>query len=107
MSLGTIAIATRFRGPAASGNGGYVAGRLAAFVPTEDAQPAIAVRLAAPPPLETALEVRSLEHGVGLFDGERCVATAKPVALDLSPPTPPGIAATLEAARAWSKGHRR
>ena len=101
MSLGTIAIASRFRGPPASGNGGYVAGRLAAFVPTEDAQPAIVVRLAAPPPLETALEVRSREHGVGLFDEERCVATARPVALELSPPTPPGIAATLEAARAY------
>ena len=44
--MAEIVIDERFRGPPDSGNGGYVAGRLAAFV---DA-PAVEVRLVAPPP---------------------------------------------------------
>ena len=49
----TLTIDKRFRGPNTSGNGGYVCGRLAAFV-DGPAQ----VRLFAPPPLDTPLHVR-------------------------------------------------
>ncbi len=48
----TLTIAKRFHGPPASGNGGYVCGRLARFIPG----PAV-VRLKAPPPLERPLTV--------------------------------------------------
>ncbi|MEM9233604.1 MAG: hypothetical protein AAGA69_05125 [Pseudomonadota bacterium] len=59
MTLGTITIDPRFRGPATSGNGGYVCGRLAAFLdgPAE-------VRLTAPPPLDMALDVEATGKGI-------------------------------------------
>lgn len=46
-----LQVATRFRGPPRSGNGGYVCGRLAAYLP--DAK----IRLVQPPPLERDIAV--------------------------------------------------
>lgn len=56
--MSTLTIATRFRGPARSGNGGYTAGSLAERVRTPTERPTIEVTLRQPPPLETALAVR-------------------------------------------------
>lgn len=81
--LGEISIDGRFRGPPESANGGYVAGRLAAFV---DA-PAVEVRLAAPPPLDRPLAVHGDGDGVvELRDGADIVALAQPGHLDLDVP---------------------
>ena len=102
MSLGTLSIGARVCGPPTSGNGGYVAGRLARFVPTDAARPAVAVRLFAPPPLEVPLEVREDADRVELFEGERLLARAEPVPLELSPPPQP----PFEAAEAATKSFR-
>ena len=56
----TLTVDRRFRGPPDSGNGGYVAGRLAAFI---DGPAEIALRL--PPPLGRPLAVRRLPEGAG------------------------------------------
>ena len=48
----TLAVASRFRGPPASGNGGYVCGLVAATLRAD-----VRVRLVAPPPLDTPLEL--------------------------------------------------
>jgi hypothetical protein len=101
MSLGTLSIGARFCGPPASGNGGYVAGRLAGFVSTDAARPAVAVRLFAPPPLETPLDLRAEEDRVGLFEGERLLARAEPAALELSPPPPPSFEVAKEATKSY------
>lgn len=83
--VGEISFAPRFRGPPESANGGYAAGRLAAFV---DA-PAVEVRLAAPPPLERTLEVHGAGDGlVELRDQADIVALAQPGRLDLDVPRP-------------------
>ena len=66
-----LSIARRFRGPAGSGNGGYVCGRLAAGVPGT-----ARVRLLAPPPLDTELTVEPLDTGVELRAGDTVVARA-------------------------------
>ena len=50
-----VEIASRFCGPPRSGNGGYVAGRIAA--PLMAAGGWATVRLKAPPPLQTALRL--------------------------------------------------
>ncbi len=52
-SLDPMIVERRFRGPPDSGNGGYVAGRLAALLAPHSAQ----VRLHLPPPLEVPLQV--------------------------------------------------
>ena len=76
-----LVIDSRFRGPRASGNGGYTCGLIAAFV----GNPAD-VTLRRPPPLERPLRF----DGERLWDGEALVAEAHPaeVALDVPAPVP-------------------
>jgi hypothetical protein len=56
-----LTIATRFRGPARSGNGGYTAGALAERVESDGDCPVIEVTLRQPPPLEVAMSVDLLQ----------------------------------------------
>lgn len=77
----TLTIDRRFRGPLHSGNGGYTAGRLAAFVdgPAE-------VTLRVPPPLDRSLAVVEEDGRVLLLDGEVLIAEARPGAPDVEAP---------------------
>jgi hypothetical protein len=93
--LDTFEIARRFRGPEASGNGGYTSGRIAAFV---DA-PVVEVTLLAPPPLETPLRVER-NGGVRVLDGDRAIAEARPAELDLELPEPVAYARAAALAEA-------
>ena len=97
--LSEITIESRFNGPPASGNGGYSAGRLAAFV---DA-PAVSVRLSAPPPLDVPMGVWESGDGVELRHGDTVVASARPAELALEPPVRLGVdeAAAAEAGATW------
>jgi hypothetical protein len=89
-------IAERFHGPPASGNGGYVCGRLAAHVDG----PA-RVRLHVPPPLGTELAVRDDGASVRLLDGDTVVAVAEPTDLDVDVPSPVTYAEAEEASRSY------
>ncbi|HUQ22097.1 MAG TPA: hypothetical protein VM049_03700, partial [Gaiellaceae bacterium] len=93
-----ITIDRRYRGPTQSANGGYAAGRLAAFV----AGPA-EVTLRLPPPLERPLAVADEDRRVLLLDGDAVVAEAEPRALELEPPP----ALSLAEAREAATGHIR
>jgi hypothetical protein len=93
-----LTIASRFRGPAKSGNGGYTAGSLAERVPPPDdpeTVPTVAVTLRRPPPLDVPMPVTQLAAGdpgngtggpltVLSFDGAP-VAEARVVDADLVP----------------------
>jgi hypothetical protein len=81
-----IVIAHRFRGPAASANGGYACGRLAAFV---DGPAEVTLRL--PPPLERPLRVEREGAGVLLLDGDALVAEARPAEVEVDPTEPPSF----------------
>jgi hypothetical protein len=70
----TLTVQSRFRGPTTSGNGGYVAGLLAARA----GDGPVTVTLRTPPPLETPLSVESSSEGVSLTDGSTLVAVAVP-----------------------------
>ena len=82
-----VHIPHRFRGPPASGNGGYVVGLVAEWIegPAE-------VTLLAPPPLDVPLHRRRDDAEVMLFDAARNYASGRP--LDRVPefelPAPPG-----------------
>lgn len=94
MAIDSIVIDRRFRGPPHSGNGGYSCGRLAAFV-----DGAAEVTLRKPPPLETAMQVIAEDDGaVGLYDGERLVASARAAEIAVTPRAAP----TFEEAQAAS-----
>ena len=67
----TLTVHPRFRGPATSGNGGYVAGRLAARIGTGP----VTVTLRSPPPLDVPLDVTPDASGVSVFNGDTLVAT--------------------------------
>ena len=90
----TVRIPARFNGPPDSGHGGYSAGVFAAQL--EDGP--VAVSLRAPPPLETDLEVVTVEGGVEIRDGETLVATVERAVPAEDPPGPvdPPVAAAAE-----------
>jgi hypothetical protein len=96
----TAIIKRRFRGPPASGNGGYSCSILGRCIDG----PA-AVRLRIPPPLDTPLEVRRQDGVLGLFyhgeDGEVMVASARPATLDLVIPQAPDFATAQAASRRY------
>jgi len=84
----------RFRGPLTSVNGGYAAGRLAAFVAAD----AVEVTLRLPPPLERPLDVRQGIGSASLLEGDAVVAEARAAELDVDPPAPVTRAVAEEAA---------
>jgi len=92
----------RFRGPVTSANGGYAAGRLAAFVDARDVE----VTLRLPPPLDRPLVVRHDGDVVLLMDGDETVAEARPATLNIQPPLPVPVADAERArerhVRGWS-----
>jgi len=93
----------RFRGPVASANGGYAAGRLAAFLdgPAE-------VTLRVPPPLERPLAVERRGETVALLDVEMVLAEAVRAEVEVEPPSRPSYAEAERAAgRHVSMGAQR
>jgi hypothetical protein len=71
-----LIVPARFCGPAASGNGGWTAGALAALVPRAAPEnhanpwPAISVMLRKPPPLDTPMDVTELDgETLASYDG--------------------------------------
>jgi hypothetical protein len=85
----SISIPARFNGPSRSGNGGYTAGVIAAFL-DEPAE----VSLRSPVPLDTPLEVVEAGSGsVRVLDGDSLVAEGRSVAgLDVDVPDAVSVA---------------
>jgi hypothetical protein len=84
-----VEIASRFCGPPRSGNGGYVAGRIAAPVMTHGGW--ATVRLKAPPPLATALRLESAEGQSQLFHGDTLLGEGRRAELSMDVPAWPGV----------------
>jgi uncharacterized protein YhfF len=82
--LTDLIVASRYRGPARSGNGGYTCGLLAGLHGGSDVE----VTLRVPPPLDTPLRV----DGLQVLDGETLVAEVRPTAVDLELPEPVSFA---------------
>lgn len=83
MIVETLTIANRFRGPARSGNGGYVCGRIARHIPG-----AATVRLWVPPPLETPLQIDLTDGIAKLLSGTTVVGEGRAAELEITPPAP-------------------
>jgi len=94
--LSTLVIARRFRGPPGSGNGGYVCGLVAATLQRD-----VRVRLLAPPPLDTPLELAADGDEQWLLAGPSGpVARATAGRLQLEVPAPPGYIQAV-----WASQH--
>jgi len=77
LAMTTLRIAPRFRGPAQSGNGGYVAGLLGTALAAASAvDTAPRVRLLVPPPMETDLDLLVEASAAKLTNAEGVVAQA-------------------------------
>lgn len=94
MIVETFSIDRRFRGPAQSGNGGYVCGRIARHVPGT-----ATVRLAIPPPLDTPLHVDVTDGVARLMAGTTLVGEGRAAELDIEPPAPVSFAAATESSK--------
>ena len=79
MPLPDLTVPRRFCGPPSSGNGGWTAGALAAYVDG----PAVAVSLLAPPPLDSPMAVTAEGAGVVATHEDRPVLRAEPAPGDL------------------------
>ena len=89
--MNVLTIPSRFNGPAGVGNGGYVCGRIAAYV---DGPATVTLRR--PPPLDTPMEVeRDGDGSVRVRHGRRLIGEAAP-----SPAGPLEIPATVSLADA-------
>ena len=100
----SLTIATRFRGPPESANGGYFAGLVATLAPRT-----VNVRLLKPPPLNITLAVNVLEDGgLRVLRGEEPIGEAHPAALTLVPPAAPEYLEAVEASRHYAgfRNHR-
>ena len=75
--MAQICIPARFNGPPGTGNGGYVAGLIAAHMRQAGVSGAVEVSLRAPPPLETALELVAVGEGCECRHGDAVVVTAR------------------------------
>ena len=71
----TMTVPTRFRGPARSGNGGFVSGALAEAL-AGTAPRAVTVTLRQPPPLDAGMRVTAVDEGAELGFGGAVVARA-------------------------------
>lgn len=92
----TLRIDSRFCGPPATGNGGYVCGRMGAFI-NGPAQ----VRLHVPVPLDRPLRVEKEPDRVLFFDGETLIGSAVPHSFAIEVPPVP----TLDRARRASRDY--
>ena len=96
--MASLVVPARFTGPPSSGNGGWVAGALAALLP---AAAAVTVRLSAPPPLDVPLDVVPDGAGLRLESDGTLVATATPADAAAADPYDTGDAfVDLDVARA-------
>jgi uncharacterized protein YhfF len=78
--LTDLIVASRYRGPAGSGNGGYTCGLVAGLRGGTDVE----VTLRLPPPLDRPLRI----DGGALYDGETLVAESTSSAVELELPDP-------------------
>ncbi len=72
----TLLVPARYRGPTASGNGGYVSGALAHEL-GDTLGRAVTVTLRQPPPLDATMRVNEVERGLTLTFGGALVAQAE------------------------------
>lgn len=93
-----LVVPARFNGPPGSANGGYLAGRLAAYLEA----PAVQVTLRQPPPLDAAMDVVVTEDGVRATFGGALVAEAALSALDVDPIDPVSFAMAAELAGTYA-----
>ena len=71
----TVEVAERFQGPPGTGNGGYVCGMLASYLPDSIAARGIEATLRAPTPLDVSLQLASAASRIAAYSAPSRVAS--------------------------------
>ena len=99
-AMGTVRIERRFRGPPKTGNGGYVAGLVAAALGGSNCT----VTLKAPPPLDRDLTLETDGISASLLQDDQIVVTAAKGPVEIDVPPPPTLTEAQDAEPRFS-GH--
>ena len=91
--MSTVRIERRFRGPPTSGNGGYVAGLVAAALGGSNCT----VTLKAPPPIDEDLTLETDGEAASLFSDDAVVVSAAKEPVEIDVPPPPSLADARDA----------
>ena len=91
--MSTIRIERRFRGPPETGNGGYVAGLVAAALGGSNCT----VTLKSPPPIDEDLTLTTQDRSASLMWDDALVVTATSETVEIDVPPPPSLADARDA----------
>ena len=91
--MSTIRIERRFRGPPETGNGGYVAGLVAAALGGSNCT----VTLKSPPPIDEDLTLTTQDSSASLMWDDAVVVTATNEPVEIEVPPPPSLADARDA----------
>lgn len=91
--MSTVRIERRFRGPPESGNGGYVAGLVAAALGGSNCT----VTLKSPPPIDRDLVLKTDDRSATLFDDQSIIVSASREEVEIDVPPPPSLAEARDA----------
>ena len=91
--MSTIRIERRFRGPPETGNGGYVAGLVAAALGGSNCT----VTLKSPPPIDEDLTLTTQDSSASLMWDDAVVVTASSETVEIDVPPPPSLADARDA----------
>ena len=98
----TVRIERRFRGPPATGNGGYVAGLVAAALGGTNCR----VTLRAPPPVDEDLTLTTNNASATLAQNDSILVTASSEPIEVDVPPPPTFAEAEDAVPRFTGHHR-
>jgi len=93
-----ISIDSIYNGPVNCGNGGYISGLLASLL-VDEGEGDAEIRINAAFPVETPLQVKDTDKGIGVYLDDKLLGSARRIQLELNIPTPPNV----ESARAASQ----
>jgi acyl-coenzyme A thioesterase PaaI-like protein len=91
--MSTVRIERRFRGPPETGNGGYVAGLVAAALGGSNCT----VTLKSPPPIDEDLTLTTQDSSASLMWDDSVVVTATSEPMEIQVPPPPSLADARDA----------
>lgn len=99
--MSTVRIERRFRGPPTTGNGGYVAGLVAAALGGSNCT----VTLKSPPPVDEDLTLTTLNASATLARDDSILVTASSEPLEIDVPPPPTLADAQDAEPRFTGHH--
>jgi hypothetical protein len=100
LSPTSVSIDSVYNGPINCGNGGYISGLLAGFI-EGDAE----IRINAAFPVETPLQVKNTDKGIGVYLDDKLLGSARSIQLELAIPTPPDLANVTAASQRFDFIH--